>query len=392
MARRYDVIVIGGGVMGLAIAVELRGRGAGSVLLLERRFLGAGSSGKSGAILRQHYSHPETIRMARTSLFEFASFHERTGLDIGFTRTGMLFIAAAGESDALAQNVRVQQGEGVLVTLLDAAALRELAPGARCDDVVAAWEPEAGYVDPVRTLGAFGSEARRAGAEIELGAEVVGLRTAGGSGRVTGVETRDGVIEAGTVVAATGPWSARLLAGLGVTLPLEVVRPSQAFLRPPSSMDPPHPIVADLPHAVYFKPEPGGTRVGSIAYDADPRVDDPDDYDESVTDAFLKDARQRVARRFPDYESAILWGGGSGLYTVTPDAHPVIGPLAGLENFFLVTGFSGHGFKLSPMVGRGVAEWIVDGAPRSFDRSFFAADRFGRATNISTSYRYKILG
>ena len=99
-----------------------------------------------------------------------------------------------------------------------------------------------------------------------------------------------------------------------------------------------------------------------------------------------------MARRFPDYESAILWGGGSALYTVTPDAHAVIGPLPGLDNFFLVTGFSGHGFKLSPMVGRGVAEWIVDGEPRAFDRTFFSAERFGRETGISTSYRFKILG
>lgn len=392
MTRNFDVVVVGGGVMGLFIAIELRRQGVASVALFERRFLGAGSSGKSGAILRQHYSHVQTIRMARASLFEFAGFAERTGLDIGFARTGMLFIAPEDEHAALESNVTLQREQGVQVTLLDAEGLRDLLPHGRYERVVAAWEPEAGYVDPVLTVGALGAEASRLGVHVFEGVEVTAVRATPDGGRVVGVDTSDGHAGAGALVAAAGPWSARLAATLGLSLPLEVVRPEQAFLRPPASQQPPHPVVADLPNAVYYKPEPGATRVGNISYDDDERINDPDDYDESVSHEFLRECRRRVARRFSDYERAVLWGGGSALYTVTPDAHALIGPLASFENAWLVTGFSGHGFKLSPMVGRGVAEWITRGEPQAFERSFFAPDRFANAPRISTSYRFKILG
>jgi glycine/D-amino acid oxidase-like deaminating enzyme len=387
------VVVVGGGVMGLAIATQLRALGAGSVVLMERTFLGAGESGKSGAILRQHYSHVQTIRMARSSLAEFAGFEERTGRDIGFRRTGMLFLVPAADRDALTRNVELQQGEGVQVSLLGADELRALEPRGRFDDVVGAWEPEAAHVDPVRTIGAFGAEATRLGVDVQLGCEVVSLvvEEEAGARRVGGVETSDGRVATRQVVAATGPWSSRLLHAIGVELPLEVVRPQQAFLRPPADFGDPQPIVADLPNEVYYKPEGGVTRVGEISYDQDERVD-PDRYDEGVASAFVAGARARIARRLPAYGRAVLWGGGSGLYTITPDAHAVIGPLPGLEGFTIVTGFSGHGFKLSPAVGRGVAEYVVNGSTRALDLDFFDPTRFRRHQTVGTGYRFKILG
>lgn len=393
MQRSYDVVVIGGGVMGLMVATHLRLLGAGSVALLEQRYLGAGESGKSGAILRQHYSHVQTIRMARSSLAEFAAFQERTGRDIGFRRPGMLFLVPVAERATLEANVQLQQREGVQVELLDADALRQLEPRGRYDDVVAAWESEAGSVDPVRTVGAFGAEATRLGVDIQLGCEVRGIvAEPDPSGRrVGGVETSSGRIATRQVVAATGPWSLRLLSTLGIDVPLEVVRPKQAFLRPPTDFGDEHPIVADLPHEVYYKPEAGGTRVGMIAYDQDERVD-PENYDEGVDNAFLLDARARVQRRLPAYSRAVVWGGGSGLYTITPDGQAVIGALAGLEGFILVTGFSGHGFKLSPAVGRGVAELLVHGTTLALDLDFFDPERFRRKLAHDSGYRFKILG
>src|SRR5262245_11140364 len=394
MQRGYDVVVIGGGVMGLSIATALRQMGAGTVALLERRFLGAGESGKSGAILRQHYSHVQTIRMARASLAEFATFQERTGRDIGFRRLGLLFVVPAPDRAVLGGNVQLQRAEGVQTSILDAAQLRELEPRGRFDEVVAAWEPEAGYVDPCRTVGAFGAEAARRGVDIVLGCEVTGIQVEGDAGarRVVGVETSAGRTATRQVVAATGPRAGRLLAGLGVDVPLEVVRPKQAFLRPPTDFGDDHPIVADLPNEVYYKPESIGTRVGLIAYDDDERVD-PDAYDEGIDLPFMQSARERVQRRLPAYARAVLWGGGSALYTITPDGQAAIGPLTGLEGFVLVTGFSGHGFKLAPAVGKGVAEMIVNGHSRSLDADFFDPERFRRAqASRAGGYRFKILG
>lgn len=393
MQRSYDVVVIGGGIMGLMTAVHLRLLGAGSVALLERRYLGAGSSGKSGAILRQHYSHVQTIRMARASLQEFAGFQERTGRDIGFRRTGMLFILPETERPLLEANLQLQQQEGVQTELLNAEALRQLEPRGRFEEVIAAWESEAASVDPVRTVGGVGAEAMRLGVDLQLGCEVTAIVTEpdGPGRRVTGVETSQGLLATRQVVAAAGPWSSHLLASIDLELPLEVVRPEQAFLRPPADFGDDHPIVADLPNEVYYKPEPSGTRVGSISYDRDARVD-PDRYDESASDAFLREARARIQRRLPAYSRAVVWGGGSGLYTVTPDAQAVIGPIDGIDGVVVATGFSGHGFKLSPAVGRGVAELIVHGTSRSLDLDFFDPMRFRRQSAHTSGYRYKILG
>jgi glycine/D-amino acid oxidase-like deaminating enzyme len=179
---------------------------------------------------------------------------------------------------------------------------------------------------------------------------------------------------------------------MGLDVPLEVVRPEQAFLRLPADFGDDHPIVADLPNEVYYKPEAGATRVGLISYDGDARVD-PDAYDEGISSEFLHEARRRVQRRLPAYARAVLWGGGGALYTVTPDGQAAIGPVAGLEGFVLVTGFSGHGFKLSPAVGRGVAEYVVHGTTRWLDFDFFDPERFRRPQpSRAGSYRYKILG
>ena len=393
MQRSYDVVVIGGGVMGLCIATQLRRLGAGSVALLERRHLGAGESGKSGAILRQHYSHVQTIRMARQSLLEFSTFQERTGRDLGFRRPGMLIIVPDSDRAVLEANVRLQQSEGVQVTVLDPDGLRALEPRGRYEGVVAAWEPEAGFVDPVRTVGAFGAEATRLGVEIILGCEVSSIETEGSAPRrVVGVDTNQGRVATRQVVAAAGPWSSRLLVPMGIDVPLEVVRPEQAFLRPPADFGDDHVIVADLPNEVYYKPEPGATRVGRIAYDNDLRVD-PDSYDEGISTAFLAEAQRRLQQRLPAYARAIRWGGGSALYTITPDGQAAIGPVGALEGFVLVSGFSGHGFKLSPAVGLGVAELVVHGRSRTLDVDFFDPGRFRRAQGArSGGYRFKILG
>ena len=135
--------------MGTSIALHLVELGVDEVVLLEKSFLGAGSTGKSGAILRQHYSHEVTVRMARESLKYYESFHQRHGRNIDFRQPGMLFLARESEREALEQNVRLQRSLGVDTKLLEAEFLREADPQARFrEDALAAWEPEAAYVDP----------------------------------------------------------------------------------------------------------------------------------------------------------------------------------------------------------------------------------------------------
>lgn len=389
-----DAIVVGGGIMGLFCARELARRGVGRVTVLEKRFVGAGSSGKSGAILRQHYSHETTIRMARESLMVYSSFAEREGRDIGFSRTPVVFLCHERDRAALEANVALQREAGVVTEILDAPALRALEPGGVFgDEVVGAYEPESGYVDPGRTLHALADLCRAEGVEVRQGARVTDVLLDGG-GAVRGVRVDgDETIETRVVVNAGGPWAGILCRRLGIEVPLAAIRPEQAYLAPPRAAALARLIYGDLQTGLYWKPEPAGwTRVGKLAYAGDQDVPDPDDYDEGVGREFIEFCRQRLATRLPAYGDAVSWGGCGALYTVTPDAHALIGGIDGADGLYLVSGFSGHGFKMGPAVGAGVAGLVTGGDTGPFDPEFFAVDRFARGRQVTTSYEYGILG
>lgn len=393
--RRADAIVVGGGIMGACTARALAHRGAGRVWLLERSWPAAGSSGKSGAILRQHYSHAETVRLARYGLQAYASFHEATGRDIGFRRPGLLLLAPAAERAGLEANIAVQRAEGVDCELVEGDGLARIeGRGFYEDGLVGCHEPEAGYVDPRRSVEAMVAEAEAAGAVLSVGEEARELVVEGG--RVVALRTSHGEIACGQVVLACGPWSGALLREHGWELPLSVVRPEQAFLEEPGDFTAsggPCPVMVDLGSGWYWKGEGARhTRVGKVATDDDDQVHDPDHYDESAGDDFLRAARDGVAHRLPHYREATIWGGVGALYTMTPDSHPVVGPVAGIEGLLVATGFSGHGFKLGPAIGDGLANWVLDGEPKLWPAGFLDPHRFEEGRGIGNRYGQGVLG
>ncbi len=393
MAATADAIIIGGGVMGLCTALRLSEQGVRRVVLLEKRRIGAGSSGKSGAILRQHYSHETTIRMSRESLQFYASFEDDNGHDIGFNRTPMVFVCHERDRVALEANVNLQRSFGVDTRTVDVAGLRELEPRAAFEDEsIAAFEPEAGFVDPGRTLAALMAVCRDRRVEVCEGVRVQDVVVTGD--RVTGVLTGDGEsIDSDVVINAGGPWAGLLCSRLGLDMPLKVIRPEQAYLVPPASYGSERYIFGDLMTGLYWKPEPSGwTRVGKLSYEGDRDVPDPDNYDEGVSSDFIEFCRTRLAQRVPAYGESVSWGGCGALYTVTPDAHALIGEVPGIDGFFVVSGFSGHGFKMGPAVGTGVAALVTGGDPGAFDPDFFAVDRFEKGNAIKSAYEYGILG
>jgi glycine/D-amino acid oxidase-like deaminating enzyme len=394
MAATADAIVIGGGIMGLFCAWHLAEAGLGKIVLLEKRFVGAGSSGKSGAILRQHYSHRTTIGMARQSLGFYRDFRERFGQDIGFRPCPMLLVCHEGDRQALRANVAEQRALGVEVEILDAARLRQVEPRAEFpDEAIGALESDSGYVDPGRTLAAVAGLLRRRGVDLREEARVTDVLL-DSEGRVRGVQTdRGGAVQTRVVINAGGPWAGFLCRRLGLALPLRVIRPQQAYFMPPPRHGGERHIFGDLLTGLYWKPEPAGwTRVGKMDYEGDEEVCDPDDYDEGVGRAFIDECRRRMSLRVPAYRDAVCWGGCGALYTVTPDAHALIGPVPEIEGLYVVSGFSGHGFKMGPAVGRGVAALVGGGDPGAFDAGFFAVDRFVAGKPVTSAYRYGILG
>lgn len=397
MDRTTDVVVIGGGIMGTSTAFRLAERGL-KVTLVEKTFLAGGTTGKSSAIVRQHYSNELTARMALYSLGVFQRFGEIVGGECGYTPVGFVLMTSADQREGLEANVALQRSIGINTRVLTPAELREIAPNmAEPESVVAAYEPEGGYADPTLTVTSFGEAARRLGAKIMQDTEVTGVPMKGG--KVTGVVTTRGEISAGAVVNTAGPWGARVARMVGVELPIQPCRVQVALFTPPpdsstgSEQAPPPIVFADFPNVTYFRPETGGmTLIGSLDPSEANHHADPDSYNERVDLEFIADMGARLARRFPCMERGESRSGYAAIYDVTPDWHPVIDEAPPGSGFFIAAGHSGHGFKLGPAVGLMVADMITRQHTQGLDPALFRLSRYEEGQPVRGRYEYSIAG
>jgi sarcosine oxidase subunit beta len=387
-----DVLIVGGGVIGTSVAYSLARRKVGKVVLLEKSFLGAGSSGKSGAIIRQHYSNRLTASMAQKSLRVFEHFDDVVGGPPVFTRTGMILVIHNRDRSGLEANVAMQRELGIKVSLVSAEEVGAIDPNALIgEDEVAAFESEAGYVEAVQVVASFAEAARREGADIRQGVEVQGLLLEGG--KIVGVDTNEGRCPSGCVVLATGPWAARLAVGSGLRLPVQSCRTQVALFRRPADFGRRGAVYCDFVHGIYFKPTHGDMiHAGSLAGEELQDPVDPDHYNEAANGTWLPQVRQRLSRRYPTMHRGYGRGGYGALYGITADWHPILDRLPGLEGGYCAVGFSGHGFKMSPIVGQLMAELIVDGKAAALDIAPLRLARFAESDPVKTPYSYGVMG
>lgn len=373
-----EVVVVGGGIMGASIAYHLAARGVTDVLLLERGALASGPTGRSTALIRLHYSQPLLVRMAAHGLRTYSSFGDAVGGDSGFTRTGLLVAADEAERGAIEHNVAVGRAEGAVMELLAGEQVEEIEPRVVADDLVFAFEPEAGHCDPYLVTAGFAAAARSAGARIEEGAAVRALDE----------------LSAGTVVVAAGPWSAELLRPLGYELPIRAAQAQVGRFRLPPDFGSPPPALADFSALqFYFVPrERGFLEVGSLDPEHAEHPIDPDACPEGADAETLAQFREGLVRRIRGANRGHWRGSWSAVYDVTPDWHPAIGFVPGADRVIVAAGFSGHGFKLAPAVGAAVAELVCDGRSTTYDLSLLAPERFERGELVRTTYGYSVLG
>lgn len=390
--KTADIIIIGGGIMGTSSAYQLAKRGH-KVILLEKTHLGAGSTGRTGGIIRQHYSNEITASMALRSLKVWRDFDNQVGGNVGWVQTGALFIVSPDDLDGLKANVALQKRVGINVEILDGKAVNEFAPYLNMEDIGAvAYEPDSGYADGAMAVTAFANAAKALGAEIRQGVEVTAMSAE--SGRITGVETSEGHFSAPVVINAAGPWGTNLARTAGYETPAEPSRHQiSVFHHPPELKASPHPTVGDFIQGHYMRAETGNlTLAGSIeASEAENKVD-PDNYNVNVDMDFNLEMAERTQHRMPAMETARVGKGWSGLYCVTPDWHPILSKMPNLEGFICVYGFSGSGFKMGPAVGEMVADMATGDQLCPLDPHPFRFERFAENDLIKGLYSYSIVG
>ena len=386
MKNTADAVIIGGGVMGCSLLYYLAKRGTTDTLLLERSVLGAGSTGLSQAICRMHYSNPITASMAWSSLQVYSNFGEQVGGDSGFVKTGYLVVVEEIDRPSLELNIAMQQDLGIDVALISPDELRDLAPMfATFEGERLAWEPNSGYANPYLVTTSLAARAQELGARVSTRSNVTGVEISGG--RVQAVLTEQGRVATPVAVVAAGPWSNNLMAGTGVEFPLIPVRHQVAMVTRPPGLLPDHPIVGDIAQSFSFRPEsPTLTMVGYAEEEVE-----LENYDRGIDQAEAADAMSRLIRRMPAMDQSYLRGGWSGLFTTTPDWHPILDRVPGVEGLFCMVGFSGHGFKLAPSIGQAMAELILDGSAASFDLSPLRFNRFEENDLVLSRYRYRVL-
>ena len=373
MTASAEVVVIGAGVVGASTAFNLASRGTRGVRLLERRHPAAGATGKSGALVRMHYTNVVESRLALASLEVFRDFDARVGGSCGFEAVGFLQLVPPQYAAALGRNVDRQRRLGIDTRVVGASEVKALLPGCVTDDLgAAAWEPGSGFADPNATTFAYVEAARRRGVAVETGCPVTRILVE--RGRVAAVETPGGRIATRTVVVAAGAWSNALLAPLGHDFGLAPHRIQVSIFRWPLGFGERHPAVIDAAAKAWWRPE--GEASTLIGVELGVGHADPDAYDEGVDPGHVAVCRRALAGRLPAFAASTMRGGWAGMIMMSPDGRPIIDQLPGADGLYAMLGDSGTSFKTAPAVGRCLAEWIVDGAPKTADLEAFRSSRF----------------
>jgi heterotetrameric sarcosine oxidase beta subunit len=385
MKRTADVVIVGGGCMGASVAYHLTRRGVTDIVLVEReKLLATGSTGRNAGGVRHQFSHRANIQLSLESIRLLERFADEVGSTIDFHQDGYLFLLSSDASvETFRRNVELQRSLGVPVEWLDAAAAAKRVPGLNVEGVSAAtFCHRDGIADPNGVTLGFARAAQAAGVAIERDNEVTGIRVE--HGRISAVGTSRGDIETHVVVNAAGPYARQIGRMAGVDVPVDPYRrhifiatidPAGAGGHVPDSKV----LVIDFDTTFYFHREGAGLLFG---------MGDPDEtptFDTTVQWDFLPHVIEVAVRRLPVLADAAISHAWAGLYEVTPDANPIIGPAVAVDGLFLINGFSGHGFQHSPAAGRILAD-VIAGRDPAFDLAPFSLERFAAGGVVGERY------
>lgn len=380
LPARAQVVVVGGGVMGASTAYHLACRGCTDVVLLEKdQFFGTGATGRCAGGIRYQFSTEINVRLSQLSLPMLDRFEEETGQAIGIRRCGYLFLLTNDKDVAtFRRTFAMQQRLGVGTEWLSGDEVRRKVPLVAAHDVLAGtFNAKDGLADPNSVVMGYITAGRRLGVRAFTEAGVTGIEMA--HGRITAVNTTRGRIACETVVNAAGPWAGVVSAMAGVPLPITPVRRQILTTTPLPELPVDFPFVIDFATGLYFHREGEGILTGQANPAQEPGFDQDVDLDWELTHM------EAAIRRLPLLAKAGRMSHWAGLYEVTPDAHPVISGVPQLAGYYVVAGFSGHGFMQGPIAGLLLSEIILDGQAKTLEISSLDYGRFA-AGRLVTEY------
>jgi sarcosine oxidase subunit beta len=378
--KSATVVVIGGGVMGASTAYHLARRGCTDVVLLEKQeFFGMGATGRCDGGIRYQFSTEIKIRLSLLSLPMLDRFEDELGQNIGIRRDGYLFILTnEHDVEVFRRNVALQHNLGVQTEWLSGDDVRRRVPQLVAGDVIAgAFHAQDGLADPNSVVMGYVNAARRLGVRVFTETGVSAIDTTSDGAKVVGVQTSRGGITCEVVVNAAGPWAAPISATAGVELPITPLRRQIMTTTPLPEIARDFPFVLDFAQSLYFHREGEGILTGQSNPDEQPGFDESVDPDWELTHM------EAAVARLPLLAKAGRMSHWAGLYEVTPDAHPILGGIPQLDGYYIVAGFSGHGFMHGPGAGLLMSEIILDGKASTLDVSSLDYNRFAEGRLIS---------
>ncbi|MBE9524270.1 MAG: FAD-binding oxidoreductase [Chloroflexi bacterium] len=370
LPKTANIVIVGGGVMGASTAYHLAKRGIKDILLLEKEdFFGQGATGRCAGGVRYQFSTAVNIQLSQASLPMLKRFKEEIGQDIEYHPSGYLFLLTKDEEvEIFKQNVALQRSMGVETEWLTGDEIRHQLPMMNLDDVIAGTNhAKDGTVDPNGVVMGYVAAAQRLGVKAINQVHVTDIIVE--NGKITGVQTPTDKISTPIVVNAAGPWASLVSQMAHVPLPVTPLRRQWLTTTALPTLPKNFPFVIDFTQSLYFHREGNGLLTGMSNAHEEPGFNQNTDPNWELIHM------EAAIERLPMLESAGLASRLAGLYENTPDAHPIYGKTP-VDGFFVVTGFSGHGFMHGPISGQLMSEIILDKGAHTVDISMLDLARF----------------
>ena len=361
MTSTAEIVVIGGGVHGASLAFHLAVADVGHVVLLEKQHIASGPTAQSGAMIRALFNTRTYVDLVVASTRMFENWDAIVGGNAGFVQQGFLRITNTLDAAAIGGDLELPRKAGEPFQMLTTEELSQLVPAGKFqEEEIGILFPTGGYADPFRTTVELADAARRHGAEIREGVQVTDIRVDGGC--VTAVETDSGTIATPLVVNCAGSWSDRIAAMAGVQLPIRIQPAPTCLFRRPDSMTTIGPILSDGVNQVYLRAM-GDAVYRAAHFGLSAEIVDPDNFDDTVPAGQARMLKEGLGNRYEALQRAPSLGGFTALYDMTPDGHPIVGPIEDVKGFWCDCGWSGNGFAPAPAGGRSLAQMIIGSAP-----------------------------